>query len=102
LTRRFYPNPQYDNHVDDILEITDLNAKKVVVEAYRVRYNWNGSGKEDWGWIAIDVSVFQETPDFLYRDTIEQIIDATDFEELVESIIKFVIDYAIEMNVFAW
>jgi len=100
LERIWYPNPNYGNYVSDVLEITS-HGTTVEFKAYRTRMNWNGTGRDEHGCITIDVSVFQETPDFLYRDTVEQVMNSIDFEELVESILKFVIDYVIEMNILA-
>jgi len=98
LLRRWYPNTSYGNYVSDVLEVTS-HGTMIEFKAYRVRINWDGSGRDECGWIAIDATVLQETPEFLYRDTIEQIMSAEDFEELVENIIKFIENYA--MNFFA-
>jgi hypothetical protein len=94
LVRRWSIFPMYEKYVDNVLEISEMNnARQIGIKSYQVGVNRNRSERDENGEIIIDIGVFQETPDFMYRDTIEQITSAEDFEDLIENIKNFVIDY---------
>jgi hypothetical protein len=87
------------NFVDDVLVVEESDdAMQILFKAFRVRFNYNGTGRDDIAKIVIDETVFGETPNILWMELYEDIETAEDFEQKVKEIIDFVKEYAEYLN----
>jgi len=93
----YYPIYPYGNYVKSVLNIEN-HGDVIVFERYNVRMNWDGTGRDDIGYIEVkDVS--EEAPEFLTRDFYEEINSPEEFKEKVETIFEFMKNYIDMLNI---
>jgi hypothetical protein len=87
------------NFVDNVLVVEESDdAMQILFKAFRVRFNYNGTGSDDIAKLVIDETVFGETPNILWMEFYEDIETAEDFEQKIKEIIDFVKSYAEDLN----
>jgi hypothetical protein len=93
----YYPLYPYGNYIKSVLEIKRY-GDVIQFNRYDVRMNWNGTGRDDAGYIEI-YDIFEETPFFLNKDYYEEIDSPEKFEEKVKDILDFLKDYVDMMKI---
>jgi len=93
----WYPIYPYGNYVKSVLEIK-RHGDVIQFNSYSVRMNWDGTGRDDAGYIEV-YDIFEETPFFLTKDYYEEIDSPEEFEEKVKSIYDFLKDYVDMMKI---
>jgi len=93
----YYPIYPYGNYVKSVLNI-EKHGEVIVFERYNVRMNWDGTGRDDIGYIEVK-DIFEEAPEFLTRDFYEEINSPEEFKEKVESIFEFMKNYIDMLNI---